>query len=284
MENSNNMVCVISLFFYTAAELQFAVPALFFFHAARPKAALVHGYLLALQVWNSMFCKNIHSNMDFLAFCGLHHLEEMHPAPSMCTSYGHFIHTGDGAWNIPGCAWTKSPWGVNLWVLLVSLLGATLTLNIWMPPEGAVCPSAPGHTVRQPLLPLLVCHQLAAKLYPWCQTLIIPNERNACTGNKKTNKIKIFHESQQPRAGIALPGVWVSPGTRHQPLALLSSTRSRCVLRAAGPWRMGRALVWTPVFGLPAVWLCWPRCILQGRGAQICCLHLLQCSAASNMC
>lgn len=35
--------------------------------------------------------------MDFLAFCGLHHLEEMHPAPSMCTSYGHFIHTGDGA-------------------------------------------------------------------------------------------------------------------------------------------------------------------------------------------
>lgn len=49
MENSNNVVCIISLFFYTAAELQFAVPVLFF-HAARPKAALIHGYLLALQV------------------------------------------------------------------------------------------------------------------------------------------------------------------------------------------------------------------------------------------
>lgn len=47
MEHSNNTVCVISLVFCTAAELQLAVLVLGF-HAVGPKAAFIHGYLLAV--------------------------------------------------------------------------------------------------------------------------------------------------------------------------------------------------------------------------------------------
>lgn len=70
------------------------------------------------------------------------------------------------------------------------------------------CTAAPQHLASAPHTAHLAgLMQAPAEPQPQCQISMNLNARQACIGIKKEKKIKISHESQQPSAGIALPGV-----------------------------------------------------------------------------
>lgn len=112
MEHSNNTVCVISLFSYTAAGLQLAVLVLFF--SCYGAKSSIHSWLFASTASVKLFilqgCLLQHGSSKskpmLLIICGPHHPEDMYCAPSM---HGHCIHTRDVMLNSTWCARTKVP-------------------------------------------------------------------------------------------------------------------------------------------------------------------------------
>lgn len=163
-------MCVISLFFYTAAELQFAVPALFL--SCCKARSRTDSWLFASTASVKLFilqgcplqCGFSSGKVRVLAcFVGFTTLGRciLHPpcALAMVTSFTlemeHKTHL---------VCMNQVPVRSEL----VSLPSESVRCHLKAEHLNATrrCPpSAPGHTVPLPVLPLLVCSQLAAKLY-----------------------------------------------------------------------------------------------------------------------